>query len=64
MRDLVMMIGLAIIFIYLIMVAQFQNLLSPFIVLFTLPLAFTEDPASKAADMELSIVSPWLLALA
>jgi multidrug efflux pump subunit AcrB len=35
------MIALAIVFIYLIMVAQFQNLLSPFIVLFTLPLAFT-----------------------
>ncbi len=28
-------------FIYLIMVAQFQNMLSPFIVLFTVPLAFT-----------------------
>ena len=28
-------------FIYLVMVAQFQSLLSPFIVLFTLPLAFT-----------------------
>ena len=32
---------LAVIFIYLIMVAQFQNLLSPFIIMFTLPLAFT-----------------------
>ena len=29
------------VFIYLIMVAQFQSLLSPFIVLCTLPLAFT-----------------------
>lgn len=29
------------IFIYLVMVAQFQSLLSPFIVLFTVPLAFT-----------------------
>ncbi len=29
------------IFIYLVMVAQFQSLLSPFIVLFTIPLAFT-----------------------
>ena len=35
------MIGLAIVFIYLIMVAQFQSLLSPFIILFTIPLAFT-----------------------
>ncbi len=41
MSDLILMIMLAIVFIYLIMVAQFQNLLSPFIVLFTLPLAFT-----------------------
>lgn len=39
--DLVKMIALAIAFIYLIMVAQFQSLLSPFIVLFTIPLAFT-----------------------
>ena len=39
--DLVKMITLAILFIYLIMVAQFQSLLSPFIVLFTIPLAFT-----------------------
>lgn len=41
MGDLVKMILLAVVFIYLIMVAQFQSLLSPFIVLFTLPLAFT-----------------------
>ena len=41
MIDLVKMIALAIVFIYLIMVAQFQSLLSPFIVLFTIPLAFT-----------------------
>lgn len=41
MTDLVQMIGLAIVFIYLIMVAQFQSILSPFIVLFTIPLAFT-----------------------
>lgn len=40
-QDLVKMIALAIMFIYLIMVAQFQSLKSPFIVLFTLPLAFT-----------------------
>lgn len=41
MNDLVLMIALAVAFIYLIMVAQFQSLLSPFIVLFTIPLAFT-----------------------
>lgn len=40
-RDLVYMVLLAIAFIYLIMVAQFQSLLSPFIVMFTIPLAFT-----------------------
>lgn len=40
-KDLFMMLILAIVFIYLIMVAQFQSLLSPFIVMFTIPLAFT-----------------------
>ena len=30
-----------VLFMYLIMVAQFQSLLSPFIILFTIPLAFT-----------------------
>ncbi|MDD5935842.1 MAG: efflux RND transporter permease subunit [Clostridiales bacterium] len=39
--ELVKMLLLAIAFIYLIMVAQFQSLLSPFIVMFTIPLAFT-----------------------
>ncbi len=40
-QDLGFMILLAVAFIYLIMVAQFQSLLSPFIVMFTIPLAFT-----------------------
>ncbi len=40
-KDLFMMLALALAFIYLIMVAQFQSLLSPFIVMFTIPLAFT-----------------------
>lgn len=40
-KDLGIMILLAIVFIYLIMVAQFQSLKSPFIVMFTIPLAFT-----------------------
>lgn len=35
------MLLLAVVFMYLIMVAQFQSLLSPFIVMFTIPLAFT-----------------------
>ena len=39
--DMTLMIVLAIIFIYLIMVAQFQSLRSPFIIIFTMPLAFT-----------------------
>ena len=40
-ENMLLMISLAIVFIYLIMVAQFQGLLSPFIVLLTIPLAFT-----------------------
>lgn len=39
--QLITMILLAVVLIYLIMVAQFQSLLSPFIVMFTIPLAFT-----------------------
>lgn len=41
MSQLVLMLVLAVIFIYLIMVAQFQSLASPFIIMFTIPLAFT-----------------------
>jgi HAE1 family hydrophobic/amphiphilic exporter-1 len=41
MSQLTLMLLLAVIFIYLIMVAQFQSLLSPFIIMFTIPLAFT-----------------------
>ena len=40
-KDLYLMLILAVVFIYLVMVAQFQSLLSPFIVMFTIPLAFT-----------------------
>lgn len=40
-QDLYLMLAMAVAFIYLIMVAQFQSLLSPFIVMFTIPLAFT-----------------------
>lgn len=41
MMQLMKMLLLAVAFIYLIMVAQFQSLKSPFIVMFTIPLAFT-----------------------
>ena len=41
MDQLYLMLLLAVIFIYLIMVAQFQSFLSPFIIMFTIPLAFT-----------------------
>lgn len=41
MEQMVLMLVLAIAFMYLIMVAQFQSLKSPFIILFTIPLAFT-----------------------
>ena len=40
-KEMVQWMGLALPFVYLVMVAQFQSLLSPFIVLFTVPLAFT-----------------------
>lgn len=58
MSDLVLMILLAVVFIYLIMVAQFQSLLSPFIVMFTLPLAFTGGLLLlRISGMELSIIA-------
>jgi HAE1 family hydrophobic/amphiphilic exporter-1 len=41
MTELMKMLLLALLFMYLIMVAQFQSLLSPFIIMFTVPLAFT-----------------------
>lgn len=41
MTELAKMLLLALLFMYLIMVAQFQSLLSPFIIMFTVPLAFT-----------------------
>lgn len=58
MSDLMMMILLAIVFIYLIMVAQFQSLMSPFIVLFTIPLALTGGLLALIwAQMELSVIA-------
>jgi len=41
MQQIGLMLILAVVFMYLIMVAQFQSLLSPFIIMFTIPLAFT-----------------------
>ncbi len=58
MRDLVYMILLAIAFIFLIMTAQFQSLLSPLIVMFTIPLAFTGGLlALWLTGFELSVIS-------
>ena len=56
--DLLLMLVLAIVFIYLVMVAQFQSLLSPFIVMFTIPLAFTGGfIALFLCGMPVSVVS-------
>lgn len=40
-EQMVLAIALGFLLIYLVMVAQFQSLLSPFIIIFTVPLAFT-----------------------
>lgn len=40
-EQVMLMFVVGVLFMYLIMVAQFQSLLSPFIILFTIPLAFT-----------------------
>ena len=58
MGQLYLMLVLALAFMYLIMVAQFQSLLSPFIVMFTIPLAFTGGfMALLIADMEVSVIA-------
>lgn len=58
MEDLVLMILLGIVLVYLVMVAQFQSLKSPFIVLFTIPLAFTGGFLGLfITGMEISVVS-------
>jgi HAE1 family hydrophobic/amphiphilic exporter-1 len=57
-KNMVLMMVLAVVFIYLIMVAQFQSLLSPFIVIFTIPLAFTGGLlALLISGQELSMMS-------
>ncbi len=40
-KQLILMLAVGILLVYLVMVAQFQDLKSPFIVMFTIPLAFT-----------------------
>lgn len=58
MTELVKMLLLGVLLVYLIMVAQFQSLLSPFIVMFTIPLAFTGGfLALLIAGMEVSVIS-------
>ena len=57
-HDMLLMILVAIILVYLIMVAQFANFLSPFIVMFTIPLAFTGGfLALLISGHEISIVA-------
>ena len=57
-NEMVQWLALALPFVYLVMVAQFQSLLSPFIVLFTIPLAFTGGfMALLLCGMEISVIS-------
>lgn len=58
MRQLVLMLVLAVLLVYLIMVAQFQSLRSPFIIMFTVPLAFTGGMlALLITGQEVSVVA-------
>ena len=57
-EQLGLMLVLGILLVYLVMVAQFQSLKSPFIVMFTIPLAFTGGFfALLICGMEISVVS-------
>lgn len=57
-EQLGLMLLLGILLVYLVMVAQFQSLKSPFIVMFTIPLAFTGGfLALLICGMEVSVVS-------
>ena len=52
------MLAVGILLVYLVMVAQFQDLKSPFIVMFTLPLAFTGGfLALLIAGLEINLLS-------
>lgn len=58
MGQLGLMLVLGIVLVYFIMVAQFQSLREPFIVMFTIPLAFTGGFAALLiAGLEISVIS-------
>ena len=58
MGQLLLMLLLGVVLVYFIMVAQFQSLKSPFIVMFTIPLAFTGGfLALLIAGIEVSVIS-------
>ena len=58
MQQLLLMLLLGVVLVYLIMVAQFQSLKSPFIVMFTIPLAFTGGfLALLISGIEVSVIS-------
>ena len=57
-EQLLLMLLLGVLLVYLVMVAQFQSLKSPFIVMFTIPLAFTGGFIGLlVCGMEVSVVS-------
>ena len=57
-EQLLLMLLLGVLLVYLVMVAQFQSLKSPFIVMFTIPLAFTGGfIALLICGMEVSVIS-------
>ena len=57
-EQLALMLLLGVLLVYLVMVAQFQSLKSPFIVMFTIPLAFTGGfIALLLCGMEVSVIS-------
>lgn len=57
-EQLGLMLLLGVLLVYLVMVAQFQSLKSPFIVMFTIPLAFTGGFLSLLlCGMEVSVIS-------
>ncbi|MBR2422788.1 MAG: efflux RND transporter permease subunit [Oscillospiraceae bacterium] len=58
MEQLALMLVIGLLLVYLIMVAQFQSLKSPFIVMFTIPLAFTGGfLALLICGMEVSVIA-------
>ncbi len=58
MEQLLLMLVLGVLLVYLVMVAQFQSLKSPFIVMFTIPLAFTGGfLALLVCNLEVSVIS-------